>query len=92
MASIWVQDRGEKQPRKVRGYLDPPDAKKLIRSMVRRWQGPVVEAGYCDYLLFRNEAEYLRGRPYGSIFVEFFNPPTAPEPGQPVRPTSKSSG
>jgi hypothetical protein len=82
MASIWAQERGEKEPRKVRGYLDAGDAKKLIRSMVRRWSGPVVEAQAYDYLLFRTEAEYL----------EFFSPSSAPEPGQPTRPTSTSRG
>jgi hypothetical protein len=92
MASIWAQERGEKEPRKVRGYLDAGDAKKLIRSMVRRWSGPVVEAQAYDYLLFRTEAEYLQGRPCGSLFVEFFSPPSAPEPGQPTRPTSTSRG
>jgi len=90
MASIWVQEKGQKEPQKVRGYLDASEAKKIIRSMVRRWAGPVVEAQAYDYLLFRDEVAYLQGKPCGNIFVEFFSPPSQPERGQPVRPTVKS--
>lgn len=101
MASVWAQEKGEKVPRKVAGNLTPEAARRAIRVMVQSWKqhrGPVVQVWDSEYLVYEGQKALAAGKPTGSLFVEFFSPPSRPEPGQPhakVKPApdvSRSAG
>lgn len=84
MASIWIHMKGEKAPVKKVPNLSNKEAGVLFGRMLKEWKAasrentihPVFD---WEVLLHR------QGRLVGSLFIEFYSPPSAPEPGQPRR-------
>lgn len=83
MASVWLHERGDKFPRKVKGHLSEKSAISLFNHMARNFKGFRRQVFDFEYLLFENEADFKASKPAGSLFIEFCSPPSAPEKGQP---------
>lgn len=83
MASVWLHERGAKQPRKVQGHLSEKSAIQLFARMVNNFKGFRRQVFDYEYLLFDSRADLKAHKPAGSIYIEFCSPPSAPEKGQP---------
>ena len=83
MASVWLHERGEKFPRKLKGHLDEPSAIELFARLVRNFKGFRKQVFDYEFLLFENEADLKASKPAGSMYIEFCSPPSRPEKGQP---------
>lgn len=83
MASVWLHERGQKSPKKIKGHLSEHAAKELYKRMLREWKGRKIIVFAYEALLYESSEQYRSKRPAGSLFVEFCSPPSAPEKGQP---------
>lgn len=84
MASIWLHKRGEKHPRKLKGYLSEQAAIALFQHIARNYKGFRQQVFDYEYLLFENGASVKSRNPAASLYVEFCSPPSGPEKGQPL--------
>lgn len=83
MASVWLHERGDKFPRKIKGHLSEKSAISLFNQMTMNFKGRKRRVFDYEALLYETDEQYRSKEPAGSIFIEFCSPPSAPEPGQP---------
>ena len=83
MASVWIQLREDKTPRKVAGNLSAAQAEIALRAGCNDWERtkkgrtakPAPQNGLERILYFSD------GKPAGTLFIEPCSPPSGPEPG-----------
>jgi hypothetical protein len=83
MASIWLHEPGKKQPRKLKGHMDPIAARARLAQEAER----LAKANKCDIISATADEVFLqftdKGKQRFTLFVEHLSPPSAPEGGQP---------
>jgi hypothetical protein len=82
MASIWRQLRGQAE-QKLAGHLSGNEAQRRLRHLWQEWDsrpGCHVTEGADGYMQLREGDAVC-----GIAWVEWCSPPSAPEPGQPLR-------
>lgn len=83
MASVWLQERGMKEARKIRGRLSERTAINIFEAMYLSWQGEKLRVFDYEALLYQTDEQYRSRQPAGVLYVEFCSPPSGPEVGQP---------
>lgn len=84
MASIWIQRREDKQPKKLKGHLHEHSAKRVFDAYLAEWHK--ASPNNTAERVFKYEAILrVRGKITGLLFLEAHSVPSADEPGQPKR-------
>lgn len=84
MASVWIQPHRGGEPRKLCGHLSTDGAIKFVRDVTSQW---VVERPdrRVKEVYGMTAGLFQAQQMVGIVWIEPMSPPSAPEPGQPIR-------